>query len=223
MKVYIATSWRNPRYGELCALVRSAGHEVLDWSSTSAALPNFRTLDPRFEAAGREQPWTPELACEMLARSEVIAACDVDLALLREADALLLVTPCGRNAHFEAGFAVAMGTPAAVLMTPGVEPELMTAGMKACADLDALLAWLEVERRRMEFLREGERVGGICIGEPQIKTACDSCFVTLSVDGRTTWPSTEEALAAAHGAGWTGDASHCLCNECSANAPRNAG
>lgn len=225
MKVYVATSWKNPSYVVVCAALRAKDFHVIDWASAPEALREFRRLDRDYRNACATRDdclCRPDLACEMLAEERSAAAYKAERDMLLDAEALVLLTPCGRDAHFKAGFAVAMGTPAAVLMTPGVEPELMTAGMKACADLDALLAWLEVERRRMEFLRVGERVGGLCIGEPQIKTACDGCFVTLSVDGRNTWPSTEEALAAAHGAGWTGDASRCLCNECSANAPRNA-
>lgn len=216
MKVYIATSWRNPKYGELCALVRSAGHEVLDWSNTAAALPNFRTLDPRFEAAGREQPWTPELACEMLARAEVIAACEVDLALLREADALLLVTPCGRNAHFEAGFAHALEIPCAVLMAPGVEPELMTAAMKALPSDAALLEWLATEDRRIRLRETTEPSRALHIGERQICVVCNGCYEIANVDGRSHWPSDEEAMAAVLGDGWVGSLFRTFCPTCQA-------
>lgn len=50
---------------------------------------------------------------------------------------------------------------------------------------------------------------------PGTKMGCDGCYCTLNVDGRDTWPTVEEAVAAAHAAGWTGDASVSFCAECS--------
>jgi hypothetical protein len=47
MRVYVATSWKNPRYAEICKMIRDAGHEVLDWSSTDVAVPDFRKLDAK--------------------------------------------------------------------------------------------------------------------------------------------------------------------------------
>lgn len=51
---------------------------------------------------------------------------------------------------------------------------------------------------------------------PGTSMGCDGCYCTLAVDGRETWPTVAEAVAAAHSAGWTGDAHWSLCAECTA-------
>jgi nucleoside 2-deoxyribosyltransferase len=143
MHVYIATSWKNTKYREVMEAVRSAGHHVLDWSGTEVALPDFRELDPRFEEASKNRCWTPTLAQEMLQRREVQSAYGKDIERLRSCDVLVLLTPCGRNAHFEAGFAMGIGKRCVVLLSDGVEPELMTSGMTAVRSVVELLVWLE--------------------------------------------------------------------------------
>ena len=40
------------------------------------------------------------------------------------ADAFVLLMPCGRSAHLEAGWAIGAGKPTAILLSAG-EPELM--------------------------------------------------------------------------------------------------
>ena len=48
-----------------------------------------------------------------------------DFTALQGADALLLVLPCGRSAHLEAGWAIGAGKPTAILIPEPMEPELM--------------------------------------------------------------------------------------------------
>jgi len=56
---------------------------------------------------------------------------------------------------------------------------------------------------------------GASIDGPGTKMGCDRCYCTLFVGERDTWPTVEQAVAAAHAAGWTGDARFSLCAECS--------
>ena len=62
---------------------------------------------------------------------------------------------------------------------------------------------------------------GMSLDPAGTKMGCDGCYCTLFVGERDTWPTVEEAVAAAHGAGWTGDAHWSLCDECTAT--RKAG
>ena len=49
-----------------------------------------------------------------------------DMQALREADAVVLLLPCGRSAHLELGWACGAGKPTAVVLEPRIdEPELM--------------------------------------------------------------------------------------------------
>ena len=143
MKIYVATSWKNAMYTIVVRAIRESGHEVLDWSATDVALPDFRRLDERFSAASSTGSWEPPLAKEMLERTEVFAAYSRDIRMLEECDALVLLTPCGRNAHFEAGYAQGKNKTCALFLAPGVEPELMTAGMHAVSDVESLIRWID--------------------------------------------------------------------------------
>jgi hypothetical protein len=57
---------------------------------------------------------------------------------------------------------------------------------------------------------------GVSIDPAGVKMGCDGCYRTLFVGERDTWPTVEDAVAAALDAGWTGDAHWSLCGECAA-------
>lgn len=61
----------------------------------------------------------------------------------------------------------------------------------------------------------------LSLGRGRTKMGCDGCYTTLDVDGVDEWPSLDEAVAAAQGAGWTGNTVYCLCDKCTAS--RNGG
>ncbi len=63
---------------------------------------------------------------EVLTHPVARAAFAKDMTALREADATVLVLPCGRSAHLELGWATGAGQRTVVLLdTPMSEPELM--------------------------------------------------------------------------------------------------
>lgn len=154
MRVYIASSWRNAHYKDVCAAVRAAGHEVLDWRDGESLLPHWGIADERFAQATRNQQWTPQLAREALLHPNVRATHAKDMRLLNAADALVLLTPCGRSAHLEAGIAEGRDLPRALLLTADVEPELMTCSFTALTSVAELAAWLEATQARFEDRRE---------------------------------------------------------------------
>ena len=65
-----------------------------------------------------------------------------DFNAMQWADAFVLVMPCGRSAHLEAGWAIGQGKPTCVLLENRNEPELMykMADHLALTQMD-LLAW----------------------------------------------------------------------------------
>lgn len=147
MKVYIASSWRNTHYESVCAAVRDAGHEVMDWRAGDQPLPSWSIADERFQAATDAQAWTPQLAMDALHHPRVRATFRKDMELLTAADALVPLTPCGRSAHFEAGIAQGRAMPRAILLTEGVEPEVMTCGLTPLTSVSGLIAWLSAVGR----------------------------------------------------------------------------
>lgn len=142
-RVYVASSWRNAHYEIVRDLLRDNGHSVADWKSGPKALPAWSKVDERYAKACDGGAWTPALAREALRSQAVLDTCDRDLSLLWSADALVLLTPCGRSAHLEAGVALGRRMPTAILLTPGVEPEVMTARFDALTSTQELLEWLQ--------------------------------------------------------------------------------
>lgn len=120
MKIYVASSWRNEQQPGIVETLRAAGHDVYD----------FRNPPGKSGFAWREVrpggiPGPPELL-EALRHPRAREGFESDMGALRAADAVVLLLPCGRSAHLEAGFAVGAGKPCfVVLHEDKFEPELM--------------------------------------------------------------------------------------------------
>lgn len=131
MNVYVASSWRNPHQPAVVELVRSLGIHCYDFRNPSAEGPPdapaagfaWSEIDPEW------QEWSPT-AYRALLTSHPRAASGfaADLGAMEWADAFVLVLPCGRSAHLEAGWAIGQGKPTAIHFPAGVEvePELMS-------------------------------------------------------------------------------------------------
>jgi nucleoside 2-deoxyribosyltransferase len=61
---------------------------------------------------------------------------------LEDCDACVLVMPCGRSAHLEAGFAIGAGKPTAILISEG-EPELMYKMARTFLHISSVIQWLD--------------------------------------------------------------------------------
>lgn len=159
MKIYVASSWRNEQQPAVVKRLMAEGHEVYDFRNPgpcarcegrglvelqpthSSTCPDcngsgrtdgfgWRQLDPNWES------WSPEKFREMLDHPIAEAGFDLDFDAMQEADACVLVMPCGRSAHLEAGWFIGQNKPTFILLADG-EPELMykMAGW-LCIDLD---------------------------------------------------------------------------------------
>lgn len=121
MRLYVASSWRNELQPGVVERLRQAGHEVYDFRNPAPGEAGFAwsDIDPRWQSWDRlsyVQALGHEVARHGYAR---------DWAGMQWADAFVLVQPCGRSAHLEAGWAVGAGKPVIVLLAEGQEPELM--------------------------------------------------------------------------------------------------
>jgi len=102
MKIYIASSWKNaPLIRYLAVGLRSAGHEVYDFTSPEHFVFN---MTEESEENKSKVDW---IECGKLESTQ--KACQNDKAGLDWADAVLLLLPCGRSAHLEAGVALGQG------------------------------------------------------------------------------------------------------------------
>ena len=138
-RIYVASSWRNAHQPEVVARLRSAGHEVYDFRNPAPGNTGFAwsAIDPDWI------DWDPQRFVDLVTRHPVAAeGFGFDKRALDWCDTCVLVLPCGRSAHLEAGYAAGQGkTVLFLLHEDRFEPELMyLLGSGFACSLDELLA-----------------------------------------------------------------------------------
>lgn len=121
MKIYVASSWRNPQQPDVVIALRSAGHEVYDFRNPNPGDTGFSwsDIDPDW------LNWDTEQYQTALKHPLAEEGFGKDLGGMEWAEACVLVLPCGRSAHLEAGWFTGRGIPVWILTQDGEEPELM--------------------------------------------------------------------------------------------------
>lgn len=121
MKIYVASSWRNDRQPEIVEALRAAGHEVYDFKNPGPGKKGFAwsDIDPNWKQ------WTNREYRDALGHPIAKDGFSNDFDAMRWADACIMVMPCGRSAHVEAGWMQGSDRPVIVLQEKEAEPELM--------------------------------------------------------------------------------------------------
>lgn len=129
MKIYLASSWRNPYQPATVELLRTAGHEVYDFQHPPGGDHlgfSWSEIDPAW------RDWQPDEYLEALEHPTAVAGFESDFGAMEWADAGVLLLPCGRSAHLEAGWMVGAGKPVLIVLDDeefpapgGSNPELM--------------------------------------------------------------------------------------------------
>ena len=120
-RIYVASSWRNSFYPEVVERLRQAGHEVYDFRNPPHGGNGFRWTDIDKNAPN----WTFKEYEEGLSHPLAERQFKADIDALNWADACVLVLPCGRSAHTEAGWMRGAGKSVTVYIPEMQEPELM--------------------------------------------------------------------------------------------------
>lgn len=121
-RIYVASSWRNPHQPWVVDMLRQEGHAVYNFREPTSGVPGFSWA----EIDQDWQSWTAERYREQLVTHPIAARGFVsDLRGMQWADTCLLVLPCGRSAHLEAGWFCGQGKRCIILTQDGEEPELM--------------------------------------------------------------------------------------------------
>jgi hypothetical protein len=120
-KIYVASSWRNTYFPEVVKSLRAAGHEVYDFRNPPHGGNGFRWSDIGPDA----NQWTFQEYYEGLDHPKAERQFEADLKALRWADTCVLVLPCGRSAHTEAGWFAGAGRRVIAYIPEVDEPELM--------------------------------------------------------------------------------------------------
>ena len=138
-KIYVASSWRNPYFPEVVERLRGAGHEVYDFRHPPHGGNGFRWTDVDPNCA----EWTFADYAAGLKDLKAERQFAADLEALEWADTCVLVLPCGRSAHTEAGWMKGAGRKTVVYIPEMMEAELMYKLFDGVVDtLDGLLAML---------------------------------------------------------------------------------
>lgn len=121
MQIYVASSWRNTRQPDVVRDLRAAGHEVYDFRNPRPGENGFHwsEIDPQWLG------WSAERFREALEHPIAARGFASDWDGMLWADACVLVLPCGRSAHLEAGTFVGSCLPLYILLEDQCEPELM--------------------------------------------------------------------------------------------------
>lgn len=121
MKIYVASSWKNPFQPEVVKQLRDAGNEVYDFRNTPNGSQGFawRDIDENWE------DWTTEEYNRALKHPIAIENFNNDFNGMKWADCCVMVLPCGRSANTEAGWMKGVGKPCHVYSPIKQEPELM--------------------------------------------------------------------------------------------------
>ena len=118
MKIYLASSWRNSWQAHVVALLRRAGHHVYDFKDGLGGF-EWEDIDPNWKN------WNECQTREALADDFCAGAFSLDYEAMKWADAFVLLLPCNRSAHLEAGWAIGRGKPTVIYTPEPSEPELM--------------------------------------------------------------------------------------------------
>ena len=123
MKIYVASSWRNDHQPGVVNLLRANGYEVYDFKKPIPGDDGFHWS----EIDGSWKSWTVSKYRDALDHPIAEAGYAKDMHAMLWADSCVVVMPCGRSAHLEAGWFCGQGKPCIFLFPDGVmvEPELM--------------------------------------------------------------------------------------------------
>lgn len=121
MKIYVASSWRNPYQPGVVELLRQLGHEVYDFRNPAPGNKGFAwsDIDEDWEE------WNTGQYVEALEHPIAEKGFKLDFDAMQWADACVMILPCGRSANTEAGWMKGAGKKVFVYSPVKQEPELM--------------------------------------------------------------------------------------------------
>lgn len=105
-RIYVASSWRNPYQQNIVSILRHDGHDVYDFMHPPGGDHlgfSWSDVDPSW------RDWTMAQYQAALDHPIADAGFASDYSAMLDADTCVLVLPCGRSAHLEAGYFVGAG------------------------------------------------------------------------------------------------------------------
>lgn len=135
-KIYVASSWRNEFYEDVVCSLRAAGHDVYDFRNPPSGDEGFKWSC----VAEDYMDWAPQEYRKQLMHPKAVRQFGNDIRAMESCDVCVLVLPCGRSAHTEAGWFAGRGREVYVYIPVRQEPELMYKLFTGvCCTMDELL------------------------------------------------------------------------------------
>lgn len=121
MNVYLASSWRNLEQPRVLKVLKDGGHRVCDFRNPTLTDKGFAwsDIDPEWKT------WAADRYRAQLHHPLAEHGFRLDMSALEQCDACVLLLPCGRSAHLEAGHAAGAKKRLVIYTRDGEEPELM--------------------------------------------------------------------------------------------------
>ena len=120
-RIYVASSWRNEYYPEVVQKLRDSGFDVYDFRNPPSGDEGFHWCNVR----DKWLDWTPEEYRDNLMHPLAERQFGNDIKAMEPCDICVLVLPCGRSAHTEAGWFAGKGKKVIAYIPTKQEPELM--------------------------------------------------------------------------------------------------
>jgi len=120
-KIYLASSWRNRDQQDVVSHIRMLGHDVYDFKQLKPGHQGFlwSEMDEAYSS------WNAEELRNALLHPAAMDGFRLDFAAMNWADTFVMLLPCGKSSHLEAGWAIGMGKPTYFILNGCQEPELM--------------------------------------------------------------------------------------------------
>ena len=124
-------------------ILREAGHDVYDFRNPPSGDGGFKwsNVDPNY------MDWTPEEYRQQLSCPQSERQFRNDIEAMLSCDACVLVLPCGRSAHTEAGWFAGKGKKVIAYIPTKQEPELMYKLFSAvCCSIEEVITALNTKQ-----------------------------------------------------------------------------
>lgn len=120
-RIYVASSWRNEYYPDVVQKLRDSGFDVYDFRNPPSGDEGFHWCN----VSDKWLDWTPEEYRDNLMHPLAERQFGNDIKAMESCDICVLVLPCGRSAHTEAGWFAGKGKKVIAYIPTKQEPELM--------------------------------------------------------------------------------------------------
>lgn len=118
MKIYVASSWKNKYVDSIFELLDNMNISYYNFKDSNNSF-HWNDIDKDYKK------WNQQQCFNALHNEKAIKAFENDFKGLKECTHCILILPCGKSSHLEAGFCIGQNKKVIVYVPEIIEPELM--------------------------------------------------------------------------------------------------